>query len=221
MSMNADKLRCVSCGVALPGGASVNDPPIERTCIACQTRQIVCHFPAQTRLAARATDDAQAQTGDAVCFHHAERQAEAVCDSCGRFLCGLCRIDFNGRTLCPACLALTQTAAPAEAHIPRHIRYDKIALLCILLSPFLYILSFVNAGISLFLCIRYWKRPQSILPVNRWRFVLAGSLSVLVLASWVIGVGWMIAAYGIAKDMRHQRDNSAESSQTEEDGDDN
>ena len=205
--------------MALPRGAAANDAPVERTCAVCQNRQIVCLFPARTRLAARAADDAQAQTGDAACFHHAERQAETVCDTCGRFLCSLCSIDFNGRTLCPACLAMTQTAAPAEAHIPRHIRYDKIALLCILLSPFLYILSFINAGISLFLCFQYWKKPLSILPVNRWRFVLAGSLSVLVLATWVIGVSMLMD--GNRKTRVFHSNAPAASSQTEEDGDDN
>jgi hypothetical protein len=188
MTMDADGRTCVKCGAPLPGspgaGAALALALPEHTCPVCGTRQIVCRFPALARRQTRASNGARAQDGEAACFHHPGHQAEAVCDACGRFLCALCNIDFNGRALCPACLSLTQSAA-ADAHIPRRTRYDRLALLCILLSPLVYCLSFVNAGVALFLCVRYWKRPLSILPRNRWRFVVSGVLAVALLALWI------------------------------------
>lgn len=37
------------------------------------------------------------------CAVHARNAAVANCERCGAFMCTLCRIDVDGRTLCPAC----------------------------------------------------------------------------------------------------------------------
>lgn len=37
------------------------------------------------------------------CAVHARNAAVATCDRCGAFMCELCRIDVDGRTLCPGC----------------------------------------------------------------------------------------------------------------------
>jgi hypothetical protein len=182
--MDAAGLTCAECGAPLPEGSAGSGAPVEQTCPVCGLRQIICLFPALTRRQARASEGARALAGEAACFHHAEHRAESVCDACGRFLCGLCSIDFNGRTLCPACLSLTQAATASDAHIPRRTRYDKLAWLCVLLSPFTYCISFVNACVALFLCFRYWRTPLSVLPRSRWRFVAAGLLAVVLLAFW-------------------------------------
>ena len=188
--MNAPELTCIRCGTPLsvpaplspdPASAAQEGSPV--TCPGCGRTLTVFRFPALARRCENAALGHAAQHGEAACFHHADRQAEAVCESCGRFLCGLCRIDFNSQTLCPACLALTQTAA--EAHIPRRMRYDKLAMLAILVSPFIYCLSIFNACFTLFLCIRHWKTPLSVLPYNRWRFVVAGLLATGVLTLWL------------------------------------
>lgn len=175
---------CALCDAELvAGGAAAGGGTVTQTCPACGALQTTHVFPALARRQERAAAAARAREGEAVCFHHADRQAAAVCDTCGCFLCGLCHIDFNGRPLCPSCLARTRAAA-AEPHIPRCVRYDKLALLCIMLAPFLYIVSFVNAGASLFLCFRHWRSPLGVLPRRRWRFVVAGTLAVAVLALW-------------------------------------
>src|SRR3954465_3607531 len=43
-----------------------------------------------------------ATTDDAVCFFHSDNTAEAVCESCGRFLCTVCAIHFASKKLCPS-----------------------------------------------------------------------------------------------------------------------
>ena len=190
------------------------DAPVELTCSSCGAQLTVYRFPALMRQLPLETSEAsKAQADEATCYHHPERRAEAVCETCGRFLCGLCGIHFNGQTLCPACLALRQTAA-ADAHIPRRVRYDRIAMLCVLLAPFVYCLSFVNAGVALFLCIRYWKTPLSVLPRSRWRFVVAGFLATGLLAIW-IGVAAMLVYRLIWREKTERPVSATRAQQTE------
>ena len=40
---------------------------------------------------------------DARCAFHAGNLVSASCDRCGAFICSLCRIDADSRTLCPGC----------------------------------------------------------------------------------------------------------------------
>lgn len=44
-----------------------------------------------------------ATAGAAACAKHARNAAVASCERCGCFACELCRIQSDGRTLCPAC----------------------------------------------------------------------------------------------------------------------
>lgn len=178
--MNPSVLTCTICGTPLAEaefGATV-------TCPACGQTAAVYRFPAFSRRSAAGAPASAAGQGEAACYHHADKRAEAVCDACGRFLCGLCSIPFNDRTLCPACLALTQTAE-ADTHIPRRLRYDKLAMLCVLVSPFVYCISFINACFTLYLCVRHWRTPISVLPRSRWRLPVAGLLALGLLALWV------------------------------------
>ena len=169
-------------------------------CPECGKQSLSVAFPAARRRDRLGALGAAASDGDAVCFHHQGRRAEAVCDVCGRFLCELCHIDLDGRAVCSACLTQMHTHSAktkltgnaTSAHVPRCVRYDKIALGCITVVPFIWFLSFINAGVALFLCIRYWRRPISVIPRNRWRFVVAGVCSVGILVLWV----WLAIAVG-------------------------
>ena len=53
------------------------------------------------------------------CAHHAANRAEASCDRCGVFMCGLCRVAIDGRCLCPPCfdrLAVEGSLPSAVVH---------------------------------------------------------------------------------------------------------
>ncbi len=178
--MNPQPLTCPACGAALAGDLEA----AETACPACGKRVRALLFPAFRRPTDKAAEAVRAGEGEAACFYHEARQAEAVCDACGRFLCDLCRIPFGARTLCPSCLALTRDPQ-AEAHLPRRLRYDKLALFVILISPLIYCASFLNAILALFLCLRYCRAPLSVVPRNRWRFGVAGALALLLLVAWL------------------------------------
>jgi hypothetical protein len=53
--------------------------------------------PAPTRVGSAGPD------GSIPCAWHAGNVAEVACARCGSFICGLCRVDVEKRTLCTAC----------------------------------------------------------------------------------------------------------------------
>ncbi len=136
----------------------------------------------------------QALTGDATCFNHPERQALSVCDNCGRLLCGVCSIAFNERTLCAACLHREQAQAERDGKgfNARRSRFDQMALTAIVVSVFVWPLSFVTASYALYLSVRHWRTPLSLLPYSRWRFVVASLMAIGILAGWAVAIFFIV-----------------------------
>lgn len=54
-------------------------------------------------------------SSDTKCARHARNAAVAACDRCGAFMCGLCRIDAEGKALCAACFERLRTAGELES----------------------------------------------------------------------------------------------------------
>ena len=190
------KIPCPSCGMPL---VSAVDPFVTSgipltLCLACGKNQCVLVFPADWRQGAAGAAGVAAVEGDSVCFHHQDKRAEVACEVCGRFLCELCHVDLDGRALCAACLTQMHTHSEkskltgnaTSAHVPSRVRYDMMALGCVILAPIFTIVSFIPAGIALYWCFRHWRTPISVIPRNRWRFVVAGVGAVAILAGWVL-----------------------------------
>ena len=178
-------------------------------CPHCGREVAVVAFPASRRRAAVAGAGMAASDGDSVCFHHQGKRAEVACEMCGRFLCDLCHVDLDGRAVCAACLTQMHTHShktrltgnATSAHVPRRIRYDKIALACVILSPFVCWGAFINAGVALYLCFRHWKTPISVIPRNRWRFVVAGIGAAVILALYGLLAVGMLSSLFTARQM--------------------
>ena len=94
----------------------------------CVTGQVTCP---RCRKAFAATAFAPVVTGDAgprsletagpdaatPCAVHPGNVAEAACERCGTFICGLCRVDVEGRTLCAACFDQQSTAGALQSAV--------------------------------------------------------------------------------------------------------
>jgi hypothetical protein len=120
---------------------------------------------------------------EAGCYAHPRKKAVRVCARCGRFMCGLCDIELNGEHLCPPCLDRGAAAGRIAGLENRRVCYDKVALYTALLSNF-FIYSVVFAAPAvLFMVVRYWKQPISVVSTSRFRFVLAAGIAVLQLAA--------------------------------------
>ena len=80
------------------------------SCPACRSQFRADVYPAADRSVASGTAGKAIQTDkEAGCFYHPRKKAILPCSTCGRFLCALCDIEFNGTHLCPQCFEKGKT----------------------------------------------------------------------------------------------------------------
>jgi hypothetical protein len=87
---NITSFNCPECHTLLQPPAAP-----ETSCPRCRWKGSVWLF---TPLAIQAEKAAQALPDDAVCAHHPGKQAVAVCQGTGDYICSLCAVELNGQT---------------------------------------------------------------------------------------------------------------------------
>ncbi len=119
--------------------------------------------------------------GEASCFYHPTKRASVPCDVCGRFLCALCDIDFNGVHYCLPCLERGGRQGEIQRIEKQRTRYDNIAISLVTI-PLLFSCAFiVTAPAALVVIARNWNAPPSLVEHTRVRMMAAGGLAVLEL----------------------------------------
>lgn len=186
------QLNCGKC--SQPLSLPLPEANIHSPCPSCNADIQVVAFPALIRetMAGEAgktllVDD------ESSCFYHPTKQAEVPCDACGRFLCSLCDIDFYGKHLCPVCFEKGSEKGKLERLQNRRIIYDDLALflavvplLLYVVPPLFYFVTVLTAPAALFVAIRYWNRPLSVVRKSRWRFVAAILIAGMEVLGWAI-----------------------------------
>ncbi|MBF0226348.1 MAG: hypothetical protein HQK76_12915 [Desulfobacterales bacterium] len=122
----------------------------------------------------------------ASCYFHPKKEAEITCSSCGRFLCKLCRIDLNGNNLCIACLESIKNKKKMDVLENHRTIYSKVALGLAVLPMLFVFPTLITAPMSIFVSIRYWKHPSSLVRKSKLGFVLAILISSLQLLGWAL-----------------------------------
>lgn len=163
------------------------------TCLACGSTTHLFLFPALLR-PAEAVRGQVILDGEASCFYHLTRKASVPCDGCGRFLCALCDVAMEGGHWCPTCVQQRRQQPDALPTLDsQRVLYDNIALSLAILPLLIFWFTVLTAPATLFLVVRFWNRPTSILPRTRIRFVLAALIAGLQV------VGWGLAITAIAR----------------------
>jgi len=165
---NTPRVRCGSCGAALQ----------------------VDVFPARfAGLAAGKAAETILADGEVGCFYHPGKRAALPCDGCGRFLCSLCDVELGGRHICPRCLETQRKKGRLDTLETERTLYDQIALSLAILPMIVFYLTVLTAPATIFVSLRYWKRPGSLVRPTKFRFVLAMVIALLQIAGWTaIGV---------------------------------
>jgi hypothetical protein len=126
------------------------------------------------------------EQGQAECYNHPGRPAKVPCAQCGRLLCELCAVELDGRSLCFDCVKNGHEARQAARLDTRRTHHDSLAL-ALALVPMLFIFpTIVTAPAALYVALRYWKRPPTILPRWRWRYILTILVAVAQIAGWLM-----------------------------------
>jgi hypothetical protein len=156
-------------------------------CPACGVPLQVEIFPALFRkISAGASPEIILVEGESSCFYHPQKKAVRTCDGCGRFLCALCDCELHSQHFCPACLETGKTKGKIKNLENERTLYDSIALTLSILPLLIFYVTLLTAPMALFLAIRYWKSPGSILHRTKFRFILAIIFSTAQIAGWTI-----------------------------------
>ncbi|MBU6410819.1 MAG: hypothetical protein KGR98_10580 [Verrucomicrobia bacterium] len=176
-------VQCPRCRAWLMEG--VFNQPTFAPCPACGSGLQVEVFPALFRkTSAGQGGETIMMEGESSCFYHPQKKAARPCDGCGRFLCALCDCELDGRHLCPTCLETGKTKGKIESLDNERTLYDSIALALAILPMLIFYFTLVTAPMALFVAIRYWKAPRSILHRTRIRAVAAIVISLLQIGGW-------------------------------------
>jgi hypothetical protein len=185
-------LTCPSCAAVIPS-QYWNDSE-ENTCRGCSERIIARVFPAHRVNIEAALPPKIEIEGDASCFYHAANRAHSTCAGCGRFLCTLCDIDLDGRHLCPGCVERGVKVEKAGSLEQSRTLYDSMALGLTIWPWLTFWGPLITAPVALYLIVRHWNTPLSILRRSKFRFWLALVLALADIAVFVVLIGSMISA---------------------------
>lgn len=179
--------QCPSCSASLREG--IFNLPDLAPCPSCNTPVQISVFPAWFRPVARGSEGERiVAEGEASCFYHPDKRAVQPCSACGRFLCGLCDCELQGKHFCPGCLDTGKQKGKIRNLQNERMRYDKMALVIavvpMVLFMFFWFVMFITAPLALFMVIKYWRAPLGLIPHTRWRFVVAAIFAVMQLCAF-------------------------------------
>lgn len=97
---------------------------------------------------------------DASCFHHPDRQAETVCDACGKFLCGLCDIAYDDAHYCSGCIEEGKRKGKMSEVVDSVSTPSGLALPLIILVGFYPFIGLVATIVALYFAIRHWHEAS-------------------------------------------------------------
>jgi hypothetical protein len=178
--------------------AKLRDASGEARCTLCGSRNTVLAFPAILAAPGAAGGAAPALGGEAACFDHPNKRAEAACRQCGRYVCRLCSVEFGTEIWCPSCVA--GRSGTAKAAHPETVRplYDSIVLTLPLASLLVWPITAIAAPAALAIGAARWKRPTSLVRRSRWRMPAGMAVALVEIGLWTWGILYLTARAGMA-----------------------
>jgi len=165
-------------------------------CPACNSPLQIETFPALFRKnlpgelgAAAVMDD------ESTCFNHPTRQAVIPCQNCGRFLCALCDCELGGEHFCPSCLETGRTTRKIKSLENERTLFDSIALTLAIVPMITIYFTLITAPMSLYVALRNWNAPRSIVHPSRARYILAIVIASFQIVGWVSIVFFLYSLY--------------------------
>ena len=176
-------LRCPACAsdilIAELQSAATN------SCPTCEKALTVRWYPALTRKETVNAGRRILLEEEAACFFHESKQAESLCEACGRYLCALCEIVFEGKTLCPACLETAQEKETMDGLVRQRFRHDSAALMLALLPILFWPITIITAPVAVVYAIFRWNSAGSLVRSGKGGFAAAILLGLAQIGFWL------------------------------------
>lgn len=186
-------ISCSRCRKPLPN--DVFNTEYYRFCPHCRIEMRGEIYPAMFRPKSEdSPKEAPVIDEEAGCFYHPKKKAVAHCSTCGRFVCALCDIDMGEEHICPACLESGKRQHKIKKIENRRTLYDNIALSLAIIPVIFVWLTIITAPIVIFLVIKHWNAPTSIIPRTKIRFIVAFLLAALQIVGWLTAL--FLALFG-------------------------
>jgi hypothetical protein len=154
-------------------------------CPTCQTATRLEVYPALLRQKpSGAAPEAILMETEAGCFYRPEKRASVHCQACGRFLCALCDVEFNGQHLCPPCLEAGQRKGAFDELANRRTLYDSAALTLAVVPLLVWPATLITAPAAIGVALYGWRKPGSLVPRTRVRAILAIVIGLAQVLGW-------------------------------------
>ncbi len=176
-------LSCPRCYAKLPA-------PAER-CTNCNSKLESLTFVAATP--PTANESVLAAGGGADCFFCPEQPATDSCQSCGRFVCTRCEVDWGGKKTCLTCLHAGREVRQDDRFLTKRTLWDNLALNLIIWPPIIVpfyglMFSLLASPAAIFIIIKNWNTSRGIVPRGRARQIATLTISTLLIVGTIIEI---------------------------------
>jgi hypothetical protein len=172
------------CGEPIPAQSWNSDEPLN--CPRCRLQFWHVAFPSFFEESKNTGKGELILEQESSCFYHPEKKASVICASCGVFLCALCDIEMNHQHLCSRCIQQGKKKGKIKNLENERTLWDDASLALALIPLLAWPFTIVTAPITLYLIIKHWKDPTSILGRTKIRFILAGLIALGQIVGWGI-----------------------------------
>ena len=186
----ADAIACAACSWPVPREFWNREGGVR--CGVCGRNVRAIAFPSIDRVEKGAVPESVQAETEASCYYHPQSRATIVCESCGRFLCALCDLEFESRHICPRCFETGVSEHKIETAEQRRTLHDNIALSLSTLPMLLFWPAFICAPWALFVVFRHWNDPSSVVPRTKIRFIFAALFAIVEIGLLVFVVYMMV-----------------------------
>lgn len=159
---------------------------------------LVLPFPALDAKEAALETGKEKIGAEASCFYHDDKTAEAICDDCGRYICGLCVVNLaGGKVSCPECVYQKSKGELKQGSDLERERLlpGSVAMSLAILPMLIFYFTLFTAPITMIYLYRKRKEPEGYLTKYRWRRWVAGLIATAQLVGWVVGIIFLMSVF--------------------------
>lgn len=206
-------VRCTSCGYGMADSLFLRSGAA--SCPTCQKEVTATLLPALYKSPATkppALPEEPPGPGETACFYNPNRRATKCCDHCGVFISDSWAAQWGSQTVCLKCIEELRTKSRDPRFEAKRTLWDNIALgftlgpwalaavfvATVILYGFAFfciLLTIVTAPAAIFIALRYWNAPRSLVPRGHGRLVWALVLSLLQVGGWVTLAVFLISQW--------------------------